>query len=102
LGADGELQEVAGCGKQNEKLGEILDRAGKNIMLEWQQCYGSVREQNDVNRQQAYLSNSCVLHGQPLILGTNSQWYITQGTLHNTGYANKEMFSELSTEPTAV
>ena len=39
LDADGELQKVAGCGKQNEKLGEILDRAGKNVMLEWQHCY---------------------------------------------------------------
>jgi len=44
LDADGELQEVAGCGKRNEKLGELLARAGKNIMLEWQQRYGSVRE----------------------------------------------------------
>jgi hypothetical protein len=81
LDADGELQKVAaGCGKQNVKLGELLDRAGKNIMLEWQQCCGSVRGQNDVNRQQAYLSNSCVLRGQALVSSTNSHWYITHGT----------------------
>jgi len=66
--------------EQNEELGELLDRAGNCVLLEWQQCYGSVREENDVKRQQAYLSNSCVLHGQTLVSRTNNQWYITQGT----------------------
>lgn len=80
LDADGELKKVAGCGKQNEKLEELSERAGKNIMLEWQQCYGSVREQNDINRQQAYLGNSYVLHGQTLVSRTNSHWHITEGT----------------------
>lgn len=79
MDADVELQQVAGCEKQNAKLGELLDRAGNNIILEWQKCYGSVREQYDVSRQQAYLSNSCVLHGQTLVSRTNSQWHITQG-----------------------